>query len=706
MARLNRKRTAGAIAIAVVANVTLGWFTSPAPVAAFVSTTGNNWVWLNPLPQGGSLGHVSCPTVLECIAADRLGNVLETADAGSTWTAVNPWATTGIGARSLAGLDCPTAGECVAVAGNLTLSSADGGRTWTQHFASTQAFVYGLSCPTASSCEAVGQNGAIVSTADGGTTWTPRSSGTTSDLWAVSCTAGGTCVAAGSGGTIVNSSDGGGTWSHRASGTTFDLSGVSCPTATHCVAVGAAGTVLTSPDGGVSWTPQAAAGSSNLVVACSTASSCVMVGNGTGEGAFVSTDGGVTWVLKAVAALNGVSCPAATSACFADGDNGEILHSIDGGTTWTSLSSDPIVNGGRAVTCVAGGCIDVGYGGAATSTNGSAWTDRGGGGTLNAVSCVTIGFCVAVGRGNTGVILTSLDGGANWNPPVSGTPATFLNGVACVTSSTCVAVGAAGTIVTTGDAGQTWQNRSSAIATDLDAVSCGSSTECVAVGLQGKILSSTDAGVHWTPHSALSYQDLFGVSCPTTTFCIAVGRAYVLTSTDQFTSFSTYVTPYDLNAVSCAAALRCLAVGTYVAAKTYDGGATWSADSVGALLLGVSCPSTCWAVGSPGNGSAIVADSPRFTSVAQSSASGAPGSRAASVSGSPAGAGRVAVNQAAPQPPPLVPLIASPTPQSVAEPATGSGTSQVPTPRPGGIVTRLIIRIRELLLQGGAQVRR
>ena len=695
--RVSTKRAAGAVILALASAVILQGLLAHAPAAAFISTTANSWVWLNPLPQGASLYALSCPTASECLAADAFGGVLETADSGSTWTSVNPWLTTGISARTLAGLDCPTPSECVAVASNLALASADGGRSWAEHFISVQDSLFSVSCATSTSCTAVGQYGAIVTTSDAGTTWTSRTSNTGNDLDAVSCVAPATCVAVGAAGTVLNSSDGGASWTVRISNAgSFPLNGVSCPTAAHCVASGGNQTVIVSEDGGGLWMKEAAAGSVNGRISCSNASDCVMVANSGGSAAFTSTDGGVMWLPTSGGGFNGVSCPAATTTCVIVGDNGAIAGSSNGGSTWTAISSQ-IVDGGRAVTCVQGGCVDVGYAGVATSADGVTWTDRTSM-SLNAVSCWSIGFCVAVRGG--GLIVTSMDGGASWTPSISGAPTNRLNGVACSSPTACVAVGASGTIVTTADAGLTWQPATSGTANDLNGIACGSPTDCIAVGAAGTVLSSTDGGGHWATQGIGTSQDLLGVSCPTSTFCMAVGGRYAFTSFDQFASSTTQFTPFDLTAVSCPVALACAAVGTYVAAKTYDGGASWSAASIGVnQLTGVSCPSTCWAVGFP---NAILADNSRFTSITQvSPAPPAGGRQQASQSMPTPLSGRGAASQTSPQAPPLTAATGpSPSPRvattvktetSPTEPSSAGGGPQENNP-----LSELIARLFRL----------
>ena len=78
-------------------------------------------------------------------------------------------------------------------------------------------------------------------------------------------------------------------------------------------------------------------------------------------------------------------------------------------------------------------------------------------GSFNAVTCPSIGQCVAVGAdsGGNAVVATSANAGQSWNNqsiPAIGSP---LEAVSCADETHCVAVGQ-GTIVYSSDGGSTW----------------------------------------------------------------------------------------------------------------------------------------------------------------------------------------------------------------------------------------------------------
>ena len=123
--------------------------------------------------------------------------------------------------------------------------------------------------------------------------------------------------------------------------------------------------------------------------------------------------------------------------CIAVADNGTILATTNGGTTWASEPS-PTTQTLRAVSClIFPSCAAVGdQGTILTTTNGCAsWTNRASG-TKTSLSGVSYDAAAAVVVGPS-TILWSSDGGATWSqrpaPPQSGN----LNGVncQCITSS-------------------------------------------------------------------------------------------------------------------------------------------------------------------------------------------------------------------------------------------------------------------------------
>ena len=257
------------------------------------------------------------------------------------------------------------------------LSSKDGGRTWTQIFicrdqtdcAATSGSRYnipltGVDFQNDVEGYAVGGSGHIFRTYDAGVTWTRQFAcrstvdltcdedsrdQVTTNLRDVASRGSYKATAVGADGTIVATEDGT-TWHQQASGTTNQLHAVSFSTAEDGVAVGAQGTVLRTTDGGKSWTPIAVCQKSDTpctllspariesdlrsVTFTSPSHGFIAGENGT---ILATKDGGSTWSTQrsgTTQTLFGVH--AFGSSVYAVGAGGTIVVTADGGSIWRS----------------------------------------------------------------------------------------------------------------------------------------------------------------------------------------------------------------------------------------------------------------------------------------------------------------------------------------------------------------------------------
>ena len=348
-------------------------------------------------------------------------------------------------------LSCaPGTEDCVVVGKESQVGAAeyssDGGETWISSSSSVldnASQLNGVSCWSATNCVAVGNAptgssapGVAFFTTDGGQTWTldtaiglpdPNTNG--GQLNAVSCRAADNCVAVGSYSTPTTpsltdafyTSDGGAHWSNASVptantyctyGEECSFYGVSCNTGSlTCVAVGTDyyyPVVSYSSDGGKTWSSDPTTTLAEI---------------------FEQTDNWLTF--------QSVSCPSA-SVCLADAEiseyNGAVAIYVthDAGITWTQQTQSAAAGGpagldcaGTALCVVGGNYFPVtGYSLASGySTDGG--TDRsrptfnndpnGPDYGFNALSCPTIGYCVAIDLGyhvwiSTGALSVTPDG--------------------------------------------------------------------------------------------------------------------------------------------------------------------------------------------------------------------------------------------------------------------------------------------------------
>ena len=161
---------------------------------------------------------------------------------------------------------------------------------------------------------------------------------------------------------------------------------------------------------------------------------------------------------------NCLSCIHFTDAAtgWAVGEHGTILHTTDGGSTWTPQTS-----------------------GTSNHLEGVHFTD--------ANTAWAVGYA--------GTIVHTTDGGTSCTPQTSGI-STWLYDVHFTDANTGWTVGAYGTIVHTTDGGTSWTPQTSGTAVLLRGVHFTDATTGWAVGWYGEILHTTDGGSTWTPQTS------------------------------------------------------------------------------------------------------------------------------------------------------------------------------------------------------------
>jgi photosystem II stability/assembly factor-like uncharacterized protein len=280
--------------------------------------------------------------------------------------------------------------------------------------------ILGIHRGTGGQAWAVGKNGVILHTKDGGREWKLESSGTTQTLCAVSF--------------AHKTAEGGG------------------PIQEVGFAVGASGTILSTQDGGLSWVKQGSGVKDNLLgVQALDKTTAYTVG---AFGTFLSTfDGGATWtkykfswekfIPRVIEEQGGLVEPNLNAVCFVTpaigwvaGEFGLILHTRDGGRTWTSQR-----NGGKL-----GQLFDVKFrdertGWAVGQRGGFIWTQDGGqhwlpvkrnsDRDLFAVSVEGQNILVVGDR----TLVASKDGGATWTEDKAAADGFVLTGVAQMAGS-------------------------------------------------------------------------------------------------------------------------------------------------------------------------------------------------------------------------------------------------------------------------------
>jgi hypothetical protein len=266
-------------------------------------------------------------------------------------------------------------------------------------------------------------------------------------------------------------------------------------------------------------------------------------------------------------------------------------------------------------------------------------------GVLDAISCTSSTFCIAVGSDSTGALVERWTG-RRWArqivpPEASGE----VSRVSCGSPTRCLAVGT--------DTALSWNGRrwsaetppkpSGAYAVTLQGVSCSTSAGCTVVGSYqtgpmtapgggatfgsgGRTLTLAEHwdGAHWsiqsTPNPTGAVRStLWGVACPSAHACTGVGTdsdttGHGLTLIERWTGSRWAIDARGtriaggLSDVACPATTACVAVGSYPKGTLVQrwNGKRWTtrrtrsaATVTSANLMSVTCtgPSACSAVG-------------------------------------------------------------------------------------------------------------
>ncbi len=309
--------------------------------------------------------------------------------------------------------------------------------------------------------------------------------------------------------------------------------------------------------------------------------------------------------------------------------------------------------GAGCATAVLAACVLAAWAGVAAAAASAAplsWSapaevDRGV--ALSAVSCPSIGLCVAVDGAGRAVVGTSPGapppggGRGAWSEPFALVGMGALTSISCASITECVAVDAGGHVAVgthpaSASSGAWSEARAIEGAEGLTSVSCPSTTECVAVDGKGHVSVSTDPGAPgggaWSQARVIAGAGpLSSVSCPSPAECVAVdGEGHVSVSTDPAGGAATWHTrtidpSLGLVAVSCFSVDACVAVdgagnalaSADVAAAIAPGapagsGATWSSTGIDVFgaLSSISCMSTGMCVAVDGAGYAFTSANP------------------------------------------------------------------------------------------------
>jgi photosystem II stability/assembly factor-like uncharacterized protein len=270
----------------------------------------------------------------------------------------------------------------------------------------------------------------------------------------------------------------------------------------------------------------------------------------------------------------------APSLVWAVGKEGAILHTEDGGRTWTAQTSGVRVDLNEVVFVTPQSGWAVGQVGAIlhTEDGGRRWTTQSSGAKegLNVVAFATPRAGWAVGH--EGIILYTEDGGETWRRQQSGSRKQLF-GVAAVSPRSAWAAGDDGTILYTEDSGRTWTPQTSGTGADLKMLGFSAPLSGWAVGDDGTILHTDDSGRTWKQQVGGTFRNLWGAAFATPDSGWAVGdKGTIVHTTDHGRTWTRQASgaKADLVEVVFAAPASLWAVGDRGAIlHSEDSGASW-----------------------------------------------------------------------------------------------------------------------------------
>ena len=357
-------------------------------------------------------------------------------------------------------------------------------------------------------------------------------------------------------------------------------------------AAGSPGTVSVTGNGvesGLTFTPLTT-GTTHNFSGVSFRNANIGYASATGGRVFITGDAGQTWTTSNTGVttdLTGIRLIG--SSLFITGVNGLICVSTDGGLTWTPFNTGTSANFYASHFINAFYGFAVGSSGAICIYNGAGWTAQSTGTTETFYGVYAVGS-TAYAVGSNGIICKYI--GTQWVPQVSNTTVT-LNAVRFVNESFGYAVGNGGVILRTVDGGANWVVLNSGVTVDISDCEILSPDIAWVTCAGGLVLQTTDGGVTWIQIPLEIPENLTGIDFdPIGCRGYVVGQsgvAYTFESDfctpagndPNYTLLTTGVTKRLTGISFINANLGCVAGFGGTVLITNDGGQTWVSSNTG-----------------------------------------------------------------------------------------------------------------------------
>jgi photosystem II stability/assembly factor-like uncharacterized protein len=183
---------------------------------------------------------------------------------------------------------------------------------------------------------------------------------------------------------------------------------------------------------------------------------------------------------------------------YAAGESGTMLHTTDGGATWTIqytgawyIQAMQFFNGMKGYFAGNGGEFGV------TQDGGISWTTFLTATTNDLRDMHFIDENLGYMAGHNGTIIKTTNGGTSWSTLSTGT-SEHLYGIHFFNATDGIAAGNGGTIIRTTNGGSTWSPVSSGTTVNITFLSFYSATSGSAGLVNGSVLVTNDGGLNWS----------------------------------------------------------------------------------------------------------------------------------------------------------------------------------------------------------------
>lgn len=538
-----------------------------------VSQSQAQWEWQNAKLSGEVFNAVEFVSPTEGWVVGNTGTILHTTDAGGTWAFQDAHT-----CADLQHVQFVSASEgWITGEGNELLHTTDHGATWQSQTMNTTSALGELSFINPNEGWILLQGG-LLHTNDGGTTWTQINSSINGAAMAFSSALSGWVT--GYFGDLFHTTDGGVTWTPQVTGVHENLLSIAAVNDNEVWIAGVPGVIHTS-NGGATWASQTG-GCCKFYKSISFINNQVgwTIGNGSLR---KTTDGGQTWSLESIYEnLMAVKVFDANNGFIVG--NAAILKSTDGGNTLTNtitrVTSNHLYEASFVNSSVA---WTVGLNGAILHTNngGVTWTAQNSGVsfTLTSVCAISANEAWIAGE-SIDTLLHTTDAGATWTVQHVGVPLA-MSELFFINANKGWATGVSGNIMHTEDGGATWTTQYSNNQNYFLTLFFTDANNGWAAGTN-TIMHTTDGGLNWTPQTTNGTGGITCLDFTSNTEGWAAGSDTVLHHTiDGGATWTTVprqsTIMFPVNAIHFIDANRGWLAPQYEPVSyTLDGGQTWT----------------------------------------------------------------------------------------------------------------------------------